>query len=350
MSAGTNGQAGLMVGLAKILGVEVRRKQHPVEAIPSVPAIGTFQYAYTIPAARKPEPPVTPVPQPDPEPLPVAAVAPAEQTAVVADSAPMPAAQPEQANQELATVMSVSQVLTTIDCSARYFFRYFRGLPDITDAKRALGKAVHAAIAANFRHKLETGQDLEREKALEIYAEEWKKEAAGATFAEDDDQAALEREGAVLLQKYLTEAAPSITPVAVEQYVEGVVGGVRVRGYVDLMDSNGCIYEFKTAKAKPSGIKSNHRFQGATYTRIMSGASGKVAIHTLVRTKTPQLVKQEYTVNDADVRFTETMFPLVQESCRGGVYVPNRNSMFCSRSDCAYWSECEKEFGGEVKE
>ncbi len=113
---------------------------------------------------------------------------------------------------------------------------------------------MHKALETNFRQKIETKKDLGREQLLEIYAAAWKNEAEKAHFEEDDDRAELERTGAVLVQKYLVEAAPEIIPIAVEHPVSGEIGGVNVRGYVDLLDSNGCIIDLKTSSKKPSEI------------------------------------------------------------------------------------------------
>jgi hypothetical protein len=253
-------------------------------------------------------------------------------------------------NLDVAEVLSPSQSNAYLDCSAKWFFKYFRGLPDATDAKRALGKAVHAALEHNFRQKMETKKDLAREELLEAFALAWKKEAEQAQFAESDDQAELERTGTVLVQKYLIEAAPEITPIAVEHPVSGVIAGVKVRGYVDLMDSNGRIVDLKTSSKKPSEITPDYKRQCTTYTRIMPGASGKVTVQTLVKTKTPQLIEQNLTVGPEDIRHIEIIYPLVQEAMRSGLYTPNRNSMFCSRKSCAFWKACQEEFGGEVPE
>ncbi len=51
-------------------------------------------------------------------------------------------------------------------------------------------------------------------------------------------------------------------------------------------------------------------------TQLTPGASGKVATHTLVRTKTPQLIKQPYTVTPEDIRHIQILYPLAQEGMR----------------------------------
>jgi hypothetical protein len=47
----------------------------------------------------------------------------------------------------------------------------------------------------------------------------------------------------------MEEAAPKIEPAAVEMRVEDVIAGVKVTGYIDLLDVNGCVIDIKTAKA-----------------------------------------------------------------------------------------------------
>lgn len=266
---------------------------------------------------------------------------------------PEPAAAPElpaAPTADLAEVLSPSQVRKWLDCEASWYFKYLRDLPDPTNANRALGKAIHKAMELNNKHKIRTGADMDREEVLALYRESWAQEAESAVFEEGDDRAALEREGAVLVQKYHAEAAPEIQPLACEKRVAGTIGGVKVRGFIDLLDTNGCIIDLKTAAKKPSGLSPDYLFQVTTYSILEPGSSGKARVDTLVRTKTPQLVRQAVEITDQDRRYAESIYPLVQEQIRQGLYTPRRSSMFCSRSGCAYWQACEDEFGGRVKE
>ena len=93
-----------------------------------------------------------------------------------------------------------------------------------------------------------------------------------------------------------------------------------------------------------------HKFQVATYRRLTPGATGAGRIDTLVKTKSPQLIQQSFSITEQELRATDTLYPLAQELMRGGVYVPNRQSMMCSRRNCAYWRHCEQKWGGEVPE
>jgi hypothetical protein len=148
----------------------------------------------------------------------------------------------------------------------------------------------------------------------------------------------------------MDEAAPPIEPAAVEMRVEGTIGGIRVQGWIDLMDVDGRIIDLKTAARKPSGIESDYKFQIATYTQLTPGASGEARLNTLVKTKTPALVTQNFSVTKQDLLATEKLYPLAQQSMRSEHMMPNRLSLTCSRRNCSYWRNCEREWGGEVPE
>jgi len=58
----------------------------------------------------------------------------------------------------------------------------------------------------------------------------------------DEDPAELGACGEALVSKYMDEAAPLIEPAAVEMRVEGEIG-IRVQGWIDLMDVSGRIID-----------------------------------------------------------------------------------------------------------
>jgi hypothetical protein len=40
---------------------------------------------------------------------------------------------------------------------------------------------------------------------------------------------------------------------------------------------------------------------------------------------------------------------MVAEAISDGLYLPRRSSNLCSRRHCAYWQNCEAEYGGVVR-
>jgi len=248
------------------------------------------------------------------------------------------------------TMLSPSQVRCFMDCQMRWWFKYVLKFADPPTGKMALGRAVHAALTENFAQKVETQEDLPVTGVVALFRDAWAREREQTEFRDDEDQAEFEACGEALVSKYMNEAAPLIEPAAVEMRVEGTIGGIRVQGWIDLMDVDGRIIDLKTAARRPSGIESDYKFQIATYAQLMPGASGEARLDTLVKTKTPALVTQKFRVSEQELLATIKLYPLAQQSMRSEHMMPNRLSLTCSRKNCSYWRHCEREWGGEVSE
>jgi hypothetical protein len=252
---------------------------------------------------------------------------------------------------ELAGILSPSQMSCFMGCSAKWFFRYAMQLDSPQGSALSIGKAMHSAVRVNFEQKVHTREDLEVEGVLAVYEGEWVKEAEVTRFQPDENQEQLRTMGRALVKEYIEKVAPLIEPAAVELPVTGVIAGVPVRGYVDVLDVHGRIIDLKSSKASPpkDKIRPDYRFQLATYARITPGASGAARLDTLVKLKTSiKRVSTEFQITPADQKSIEVLYPLAQEGMRSGLVYPNRNSFLCSRRYCAYASECVKEYGGEV--
>jgi RecB family exonuclease len=206
---------------------------------------------------------------------------------------------------------------------------------------------VHRAIEHYLRAKM-AGVTLAADDVTGEWDAIWDEAAEGAEFKSDEDVEALKASGAKLAEKYLREAAPAITPVAVEMPVAGEIAGVAVRGIVDIIDASGRIIDVKTSSRKPSKVTGDHSFQLATYTALLGdSASGAARIDALVATKDPQLVQIEHTPGADGQKLVETMYPLVAEGISSGLFLPNRSSLLCGY--CAYRTECADEYGGAVE-
>lgn len=245
-------------------------------------------------------------------------------------------------------VLSPSQANAYLSCSARWHYRYVQRLPDPASGSLVRGRAVHKLVNHYFKFRIE-GLTLDNGHLAEAYDEIWEQESDGAAFASGEDVEETKQSGAALAAKYLSEAAPEIEPAQLDIPVSGTIGGVAVRGYVDLLDVHGTIVDLKTASRKPSGVSPDYALQVATYAALTPGASGNVRIDTVVSTKQPQLVSIEYNVPDADRQLVERIYPRVQAGMASGYYCPNRGSNLCSRKYCAFADACVAEHGGVVE-
>jgi hypothetical protein len=186
----------------------------------------------------------------------------AEQVPVTPEPAPVrplvpalrvlePEPQPEAAN-----VLSPTQVQTFLDCSAKWWCRYGLRLPEPKTSTMALGSALHEALADNFRQKIETRENLDVCGVTALFRQSWSRQIEETALQPEEDLRQLRFVGEQLVRKYMEEAAPSIDPAGVEFEVTGRIGGVSVRGFIDLMDVHGAVIDIKTAARKPSGSPS----------------------------------------------------------------------------------------------
>jgi putative RecB family exonuclease len=248
----------------------------------------------------------------------------------------------------IAGVLSASQCNTYLSCSARWFFQYVERLPNPPSGSLARGRAVHQLVNFWFRFKQE-GLTPDNGHLAEVYDEIWEREESQTAFGNGEDIQELKASGAELAAKYLADAAPDIEPAQMDVPVTGEIGGVPVRGFIDLIDTSGRIIDLKTSSRKPSGVSPDYALQVATYAQLAPAASGEVRLDTVVATKTVNLVTIAYQVSDADRKLTERIYPHVQGAMQAGHYAPNRNSHLCSRKYCAFADACTESFGGHVQ-
>lgn len=256
--------------------------------------------------------------------------------------------QVEDATAGAADALSPSSVRCWSDCQFKWYGRYVMQWEDPPTSALSIGTCVHDAQGANFEQKILSKEDLPVEGVVALFRESWSRQVKITAFRDDEDPKALGDCGAGLIRKYMSEVSPKIQPVAVEQKLHGVIGGVRINARLDVLDETGKLIEIKTMGARRPTINPMHRFQVATYRRLEPRASGLIQLDGLIKTRTPGVMPQAWEVTDADIAMTENLFPLAQEQMRSGYVWPNRFSVMCSRRACAYWKQCELEFGGTV--
>jgi putative RecB family exonuclease len=255
---------------------------------------------------------------------------------------------PAPCGSEIPAQLSPSSVNGFQDCSMRWYYRKMLALPETRGAALGLGTAVHEALIENFRQKIETREDLPTEGVRALFVMALIAQLDTILLTKDDSADDLKECGETMVRVYMDRAAPAVEPAAVEEHVEGVIGGVPVHGYIDVRDVHGRIIDIKTAGRKPNGMSVAHRLQVATYAMLHPEASGSATLSTLTKTKTVALHEETIDILPRDRRLTERMYSVTRDQMQAGIYAPNRSSFLCSRKFCSFWQRCEDEWGGEV--
>jgi len=224
----------------------------------------------------------------------------------------------------LAEVLSPSQISQFLNCPAKWMFRYLLDIKDPDTAATALGTAFHETIAHNFRQKRETARDLPLAECLEFFRNALGWQLETIRLQKDEHPMELLELGETMVAKYIEEAAPSIQPAAVESRVSGLIGGVKVSGYVDLLDTEGRLIDSKSSTKPIKGIAHDHRLQLTSYAMITPAASGACRLDTVTKGKTVTLIQKSFCVSEKDRQYAEVVYPWYrtqsakESSCRGG--------------------------------
>lgn len=242
--------------------------------------------------------------------------------------------------------MSPSQAATWLDCPARWYYRYALGLPEPASAALALGRALHRTIAGALRG-VGCGNTPTWEGLREMYLDIAPDEFSQVDASQDESPSATQAKGLEMLQVWFSVAMPFLQPVKIEFPVMGQIGGVHVLAVIDLITIDARVIDLKTSSRKPTGISAKHSLQLTTYAILAKLDSA--ALHTLTTAAQPKFYVTSTNIGPAEVQYAESVYPLIADSIATGLYPPRRDHQNCSRRFCAYWRECQDEYGGEVR-
>ena len=184
--------------------------------------------------------------------------------------------------------LSATSLSVAITCPEQFRLRYLKHEPERLNIQKLVGSAFHGAIADNWRWKLHSGDDLPEQVALERLMGAWDDtiEREGEPEWKEPPQQ-LFSTSSLMLQTYLQDYAPAVTPLSAEQRVEEQVPGIPVPvvGVVDC-ETRSRILETKTTPQKVTTPKPRWRLQARLYQLMIR----KPVSHQIVtRQKTPKI-------------------------------------------------------------
>lgn len=239
--------------------------------------------------------------------------------------------------------LSVTQLKTYMRCPLQYFFRYTCGMRTPPTGGLALGRAVHQAIADNYRQKIETAKDLPFEQVADAFSDHWQREAGYTEFEPGEKPGELKDQGVALLRTYQEQVAPNVQPAEVERefLVQTDASELPLNGYIDLIDDQGCIVDHKTAKRSFPQDAAERDIQLTAYAtayRALQGEPEKgVRLDVMVKNKKPKVQQLEGTRTQADIDRFLRIVEQVDRGIQTGVHYPNEGY---SCGICGYRDVC----------
>lgn len=174
-------------------------------------------------------------------------------------------------------------------CPEQWRRQYLLGQWDRTSVSALVGSSVHESAETNYRQKTRTFEDLAVEDVEVAYAEAFDNEVdekggpseidwqmGSGKYANTLKPGQAKDRGVGLVRKYHTEVAPTVVPLASEEWFRISVPGVpvQIRGKIDLVRGNfdaedvlvpSCKVDYKFGRSAKESAEASWRLQALTY-------------------------------------------------------------------------------------
>lgn len=257
--------------------------------------------------------------------------------------------------------LSPSSITQYMKCSAQYMFKKLLG-PKPPSIALLYGKSVDSAINVNMEQKIESRTDLPTDDVKDAFVTEYDDGKQDTFFHKDDKPEELREIGINSVGKWADEIAEKIQPISVQEKLAIKFDDFHydILQYADVITENKIIIDNKTAgrsvpqKNGEYKISHDHMFQltmyGIGYKINYNEDIKELGLDYLIKNKSPKIQQVRWKPNNTDKKYTLGLIKNVANGIDNETYIPNRSHFMCSKKFCAYWKECEKNFGGKVKE
>src|SRR5690606_28649691 len=223
--------------------------------------------------------------------------------------------------------LSVSQIRTYLKCPRQYEYRYIHGLRSPVTSSLLIGRSFHKAIETANRVKLEDGEIMAVEDVKDTFSDAWESEKAQVEWEDGEDQGRLKDSGLEMTSHYYEQIGQKLRPMMIEQGTTVDIEGVPVKVVIDLVERDGKIRDFKTAKRTPAKDEADRSIQLSTYAmayREMTGEreSGAQLDYTVNLKSGPKITHLETQIDDSRIERTKTLIKGVAQAISSGMFYP----------------------------
>jgi len=157
----------------------------------------------------------------------------------------------------------------------------------------------------------------------------------------DDDPGRLKDVVLKLGALYIKKMLPKLQPVAVEERIEGVLGGVPFVGYPDLIVEPGPgVIDHKLATRRMNPEVAHRDMQFSAYAALL-GKPIWAAFHQALDQKKLDINVVLTERRQGDIDWFERLVAEVWRGIQAGIFPPNPLCWRCSEGKCSYWLECK---------
>jgi len=245
--------------------------------------------------------------------------------------------------------LSSSQISLYSLCSLKYRFQYVDKIPKIfKPSGLAFGSAIHSALSWLNKQRM-NGNNPTLEKLFRIFNADWYSQNVDTEirFKNGEDKNALSVMAKELLAQYFhspykkVEGSEIAFVLPLVNPGDGKRLGVDLEGFIDLLEEDDAIVEFKTSAqtANQSDIDSNIQLTTYSYAYEMltQRAPRLIKLVNFVKTKKPKIEVYETKRTQADYQRLFGLASQVLSGIRLQIFFP-RMGFWCK--DCEYGHIC----------
>jgi len=148
-------------------------------------------------------------------------------------------------------VISPSQFNMYRRCAKQFYYRYILELIKPPAVAMIKGTAIHKGAEVVHKNTIKTGKPLSLEEATQAVVDTFDHQKETIEDWEDAEEGSVKQSAIANFRVYYKQAVPLIRPLAAEKTFALKLGGVPVRGVIDLIDQVPGEYELKDDPQKP---------------------------------------------------------------------------------------------------
>ncbi len=243
--------------------------------------------------------------------------------------------------------LSHSSVSTYLRCPRQWAFAYIEKLRRIPSVALLKGSAVDTGLSLNLEQKIETRIDLPVEDVLQVAEQSFRDrvDASGGVDEIEWDGSNLAKgiDSTINLTRlHMQEHAPHIQPTGVQLELHKTLpDGRDFVGYVDFVDEQGNICDWKTGKSRMGQSSADSDMQPTAYAYLMDRPDATFTFYRAIDTgKNVSGEVLETTRTTQQVTWYRDAVADVSAAIDAGVFPANPNGWHCSPKFCGFYDMC----------
>jgi putative RecB family exonuclease len=247
--------------------------------------------------------------------------------------------------------LSSSQINLYLLCSLKYKFQYVDKLPKgFKSSGLVFGSAIHSALSWLFKEKMNGNRSaITLERLYRILEADWyaQKIDQVVQYKNGEDEMKLLVMAKEMLREYFSQCPEEVTGTEIPfttpliNPVTGETLGINLEGYIDLVEKDETIVEFKTSVSVMDQADVDEHIQLTAYSyayeMLFQRSPKSLKIINFVKNKKPKVIPFETRRTQSDYRRFFCLAGQILKGIREKVFFP-RSSFICK--DCEYAEPC----------